>query len=202
MFTIDLISFLAIYFRCSMCPYMASRRNNFASHLMKAHKRVLPDIGEIDCLPLLKSSNGTTEQGGALEPKSGESEVISRYLGQIDAVPYSELGDSSPLATPTLESLPNSEGMNVPTLENCDSDSTTTLLNLVKEPTPGIPIEGPTLREVIRSEAESILSKVLGSNRLATDNYQQAKKSYATSESSESSGRDSTDSSLEEFTLD
>ena len=195
-----------------MCPYMASRRNNFASHLMKAHKRVLPDIGEIDCLPLLKSPNGTTEHGnGALEPKSVESEVISRYLGQIDAVPYSELGDSNPLATPTLESLPNSEGMNVPTLENYDSDPTTPSLNLVKEPTPGIPVEGPTLREIIRSEAESILTRVLGGNQLATgnqlaignqlstDNNQQDKKSHAPSESSESSGRDS---SLVEFTLD
>ena len=150
---------------------MASRRNNFASHLKKAHKRILPDVGEVDCLPLLKQYNGTPEHGNeSSEHKSGEAEVINRYLSKIDAVPLSEIGNSTPVAIPTLESLQNSEGMNVPTLENCDSDFTVNPQNVAKELTPGTPVDGPTLSDVIKGEAESILSRVLGGNQLATEN--------------------------------
>ena len=138
---------------------MASRRNNYASHLMKAHKRVLPDIGEVECLPILKSFEGNSHRS-----------------------------EESP--TPTLESLPNSEGMNVPTLENGDTDSTLPLPNLANDQTSADSGDSTMLREVIRGEAERILSRVLGAgNLLASDDQQQAKKSHASSESSDSSGR-------------
>ena len=162
---------------------MASRRNNYASHLMKAHKRVLPDIGEVECLPILKSFEGNSH-------RSEESEVISRYLSQVEVAPLIESGDSNPRATPTLESLPNSEGMNVPTLENGDTDSTLPLPNLANDQTSADSGDSTMLREVIRGEAERILSRVLGAgNLLASDDQQQAKKSHASSESSDSSGR-------------
>ena len=168
----------------------------------------------LESIPILESNfpiqDKVRPKHDTSELKSGDSEVINRYLNSF---------------TPTLESLPNSAGMSASAPENCDSQ---TPLNLAKEPTPVnlISENGPTLREVIKGEADSILSRVLGEyatrcqycgtmsdktakrqrgscrgclrlykqsyeatgNQLSTAGHQQAKKSPAPSESSESSG--------------
>ena len=120
-----------------------------------------------------------TPKAGNSKFKSGESELINRYLSETEVVPLIEFDYSNRVSTPTLASLPNSEGMNVPTIENYESDSTlsaTTMTSAAPEPE-----DGTSLSEVIQGEAESILSKVLGGNK-------QCKKYHAPSESSESSG--------------